>query len=446
MRAAVVNHSGLGGSEANMRRQGMRTVAWVMGAVASLLVSVAGWCAEPEKDAVLREGRPGIAGRGSHASPGGAGHRLTLTNGDVRVPLVVVRGNSRQMGWHLGRLMKDEMARLVPAAVAGFKAELKVDDSVLDHAWAATAAHTDARLLHQIVGLAEGSGIDVRLLQHVHCLPLLMPYSCSSIAAWGQATQDGHLYQTRNLDWSLRAGAHEFPVVVVYVPEWGQPHVTPSFAGFIGAHCGMNASGIVLSEIGDASAKEMPYDIHAPHFTAWFRTLLFDATTLSEAVSGFHRVRPTKRYHFVFGDGLTERRAIKVRAHTGPGLLAPQIDEWRDNDPQDELAPDVVACAVYHDEGRGVFPALKAGLGKLDGDRMIALANSIPIKGGNVMNAVFDATGQRLWVSYAGGSQEAYQRPYVHLDLSRLDADADGRPDFQRHRPSSVPLVPETRP
>jgi len=148
----------------------------------------------------------------------------------------------------------------------------------------------------------------------------------------------------------------------------------------------------------------------------------------------------------VFGDGLTERRAIKVRAHTGPGLLAPQIDEWRDNDPQDELAPDVVACAVYHDEGRGVFPALKAGLGKLDGDRMIALANSIPIKGGNVMNAVFDATGQRLWVSYAGGSQEAYQRPYVHLDLSRLDADADGRPDFQRHRPSSVPLVPETRP
>lgn len=422
----------------------MRTWCWAW-MVAWVAWSVRG---EATKDAALR----GVGGESSRAvlgvgaSPGGAGHRFTLTNGVARVPVVVVRGNSRQMGWHLGRLMREEMARLVPVAVAGFKAELKIDDAVLDHAWAATAAHTDARLLHQLVGLAEGSGIDVRLLQHVHCLPLLMPYSCSSIAAWGTATEDGHLYQTRNLDWSLRAGAHEFPVVVVYVPEWGQPHVTPSFAGFIGAHCGMNAAGIVLSEIGDASAKEMPYDIHAPHFTAWFRTLLFDATTVTGALDGFRRVPPTKRYHFVFGDGLTERRAVKVRAHTGGGFPTPQVNEWKDNDPTDELAPKVLECAVYHDEGRGVFPALRSGKGKLNGERMIALANSIPIQGGNVMNAVFDATGMRLWVSYAGAGQEAYQRPYVHLDLATLDVDGDGRSDFRRHEPRTIPLVPETRP
>jgi hypothetical protein len=143
---------------------------------------------------------------------------------------------------------------------------------------------------------------------------------------------------------------------------------------------------------------------------------------------------------------LTERRAVKVRAHTGGGLPTPQVNEWKDNDPTDELAPKVLECAVYHDEGRGVFPALRSGTGKLNGERMIALANSIPIQGGNVMNAVFDATGLRLWVSYAGAGQEAYQRPYVHLDLSRLDADGDGRPDFQQHRPATVPLVPQTRP
>jgi hypothetical protein len=411
-----------------------------------VLATVAGWCAEPEKDAALRRPPPAASSVAPMSSPGGAGHRLTLTNGGARVPVAVVRGNPRQMGWHLGRLMRDEMARLVPAAVAGFKAELKIDDSVLDHAWAATAAHTDPRLLQQLVGLAEGSGMDVRLLQHVHCLPLLMPYSCSSIAAWGKATADGHLYQTRNLDWSLRAGAHEFPVVVVYVPSSGHPHVTPSFAGFVGAHCGMNAAGIVLSEIGDASAKEMPYDVHAPHFTAWFRTLLFDARTGTEALSMFHTVPPTKRYHFVFGDGLAERRAVKVRAHAGKGSPAPEIDVWQDDDPKDELAPKVLSCAVYHDEGRGVFPALSGAVGKLDGERMIALANSIPIKGGNVMNAVFDATGMRLWVSYAGGGLEAYQRPYVHLDLARLDADADGRPDFHQQPASTVPPAPARRP
>ena len=46
------------------------------------------------------------------------------------------------------------------------------------------------------------------------------------------------------------------------------------------------------------------------------------------------------------------------------------------------------------------------------------------------MNAVFDATALRVWVSYAGSGQEAYQRPYVQLDLATLDADHDGKPDF----------------
>jgi len=46
------------------------------------------------------------------------------------------------------------------------------------------------------------------------------------------------------------------------------------------------------------------------------------------------------------------------------------------------------------------------------------------------MDVVFDATALRLWVSYAGGGKEAYQRPYVFLDLTTLDADGDGQPDI----------------
>lgn len=403
-----------------------------------LLLAVLSLRADSTKDATLRGG----GASGQAPSPGkpsapppataGAGHRFVVRNGEVEVPVVVVRGTPYEMGRQLGQLMRPEIARLAPAAVAGFKQELKVDDATLDLAWATTAGYTDSRVLQQLVGLAEGSGQPVRLLQHVHCLPLLMPYSCSSIAAWGKATEDGHLYQTRNLDWSLRAGAHEFPVIVVYLPSDGLPHATPSFAGFIGAHCGMNAAGVVLSEIGDASAKEMPYNLHAPHFTAWFRTLLYDADTLSETLDLFRHIPPTKRYHFVFGDGRTDHRSVKIRAATGGGLARPEIDIWKDNDPSDEVAPKVLSCAVYHDEERGVFPALSAGLGRLNGEKMIALANSIPIKGGNVMNAVFDATGLRLWVSYAGGDREAYQRPYVFLDLAKLDADGDKKPDFAK--------------
>lgn len=384
---------------------------------------------EKAKESVIRTGASEL----TSASTGGIrdeGHRVLLTNGVARVPVVIVRGTPYQMGWQLGRLMRREIQQLVPATVAGFKREMQVTDEGLDLAWATTVGYTDLRIQQQLAGLGKGSEVPVRLLQHVHCLPLLMPYSCSSIAAWGAATEDGHLYQTRNLDWSLRTGAHEFPVVVVYLPEKGHAHVTPSFAGFIGAHCGMNSAGIVLSEIGDSSGKEMPYNLHGPHFTAWFRTLLYDSDSLTRAVELFRAVPPTKSYHFVFGDGRTEKKAVKIRQISGGSQTRPEIRVWDDDDASDELAPKVLSCVVYHDEGRGAFSTLELERGKLNGERLIALANRIPIKGGNVMNVVFDATALRLWVSYAGGDKEAYQRPYVLLELAKLDSDGDGKPDF----------------
>ncbi len=390
---------------------------------------------EPSKESAIKQAAvPALVAADKAQSPGGEGHRFTITNGIAKVPVVVVRGTAYQMGWHLGRLMREEIQQIVPASVAGFKKELKVTDEVLDDVWATTAAYTDPRVLQQVLGIAGGSGQPIRLMQHAHCLPLLMPFSCSSISAWGDATADGHLYQTRNLDWSLEAGAHEFPVIAVYIPNEGHAHVTPSFAGFVGANCGMNDAGIVLSEIGDASAKEMPYNLHAPHFTAWFRTMLYDSGSLTEALKIFNQVPPTKSYHFVFGDGLTDKRAVKIRADSKGKDGQPAIDIWGDSNAADELAPNTLSCMVYHDEGRGAFPTLESQRGKITGEKLVALANQIPIKGANVMNAVFDATALRVWVSYAGGDKEAYQRPYVYLDLATLDANGDGKPDITRAR------------
>jgi hypothetical protein len=279
-----------------------------------------------------------------------------------------------------------------------------------------------------MLGMADGSGVPLSTLQAVHAVPLLMPYSCSSIAAWGDATEDGHLYQTRNLDWSMEIGAHEFPVIVVYVPDQGIPHVLPTFAGFIGAHTGMNVKGIALAEMGDASAKEAPYFVHAPHFTVFFRTMLYDADTLTKTIDIFEAQPMTKRYHFVFGDGQTEKRAVKILAHS-PEPEGKRVAIWKDNDPTDEFAPNVMSCCVYNDEGRGAFPTLRREAGKLNGEKLVALANTIPIKGGNVVNVVYDATALRMWVTYAKGDREAYQRPSVFLDLKALDADENGTPD-----------------
>jgi len=182
--------------------------------------------------------------------------------------------------------------------------------------------------------------------------------------------------------------------------------------------------------MGDSPAKEIPYQVHAPHFTVFNRTILYDADSLTRALEIFVAQPMTKRYHFVFGDGRTEKRAVKIRAHA-PESPERRVVIWNDNDPSDEFAPNVLSCVVYNDEGRGAFPTLKKEFGKLNGEKLVDLANHIPIKGGNVVNAVYDATDFRLWVSYAKAEKEAYQRPYVYLDLKKLDADHDGVPDFK---------------
>jgi hypothetical protein len=364
------------------------------------------------------------------ASDGAPGHRITIGEGEAKLPVVVVRGTPYEMGRQLGALIGDQMRAFIPTAMAGITTELKVSEENLREVWSRTAAFTDDRVEQELAGLADGANVRLSLLQAMHAVPLLMPYSCSSIAAWGEATEDGHLYQTRNLDWNLDVKAHEFPILVVYVPDKGIPHVVPTFAGMIGAHTGMNVRGLALAEMGDASAKEMPYQVHAPHFTTFFRTMLYDADSLSQALNIFKSQPLTKRYHFVFGDGLSERRAVKIRAHA-PEPPDQRVVIWKDNDPTDEFAPQVLSCVVYNDEGRGAFPALKSGYGRLNGEMLVNLANQIPIKGGNVVNVVYDATALRLWVSYAKGNKEAYQRPYVFLDLKTLDADQDGKPDVE---------------
>ncbi len=389
--------------------------------------------AQTDKPEAIRDGVAQGPRAATFATPQpvlGSGHRITVGEGATRYPLAVVRGTPYEMGYHLGRAFGEEIRQFVPAAVAGISQELHVEQATLQGVWARSAAYADDRVEQELVGVADGAGVPLAVLQAMHAVPLLMPYSCSSIAAWGEATADAHLYQTRNLDWALEIGAHNFPMIVLYIPDQGIPHVVPSFAGMIGAHTGMNARGVALAEMGDASRKEMPYLVHAPHFTVLFRTLLYDGDSLTKTLDLFQSSPHTKRYHYVFGDGQTDCRAVKIRAHM-PEAADQRVVIWTDNDPRDEFAPNVRKCVVYNDEGRGAFPLIQQDYGQLNGERMLAIANHIPIQGGNVENVIYDATALRMWVSYAKDSEEAYKRPYTFVDLRQIDADGDGQADLK---------------
>lgn len=340
------------------------------------------------------------------------GYRTSIGTGADRIPVIVVSGTPYEMGLQQGKLIREEATQMINSLLQKVQTAgpERASDAHLDAAWNAIAPHTDDRFKEELRGFAEGTGLPLKTLQRAHALPVVMDYSCSGIAAWGAATKDGHLYQTRNLDWTMELGAQDFPCITVYIPKQGIPHVNITFAGFLGANTGINAKGIVLSEMGDSPGKDYPFEMNGVHFTTLFRQVMYDANNLDEAIDLFKQAKRIKKYHYVVGDG-SSRQAVKMLAH------APDLVIWRDNDPADELAPAVMKNLVYQDEGRGAFQPLQKVYGKIGAEEMRDIACQIPIKGGNILDVVYDATALEFWVSYAEKQEEAYQRPFVHFKL-----------------------------
>ncbi|NIA16065.1 MAG: hypothetical protein GWP08_18540, partial [Nitrospiraceae bacterium] len=255
------------------------------------------------------------------------------------------------------------------------------------------------------------------ILRRAHMVPVLDSFSCSSVAVWGPVTADGHLLQTRDLDWSLEARAHDFPCIVVYIPTTGVPHANITFAGMVGCHTGINLAGIVLAEMGDSPSSDEPYNLNGAHFMSIMREILYDARSLEGALDVLRNTTRIKKYHYVIGDGRYENRAAKVKAHAPDDIVY-----WYDNesdDPSSHRFPGV----VYNDEGRGAGLLVAAQYGSHTPETMQAIANALAIHGSNVVNVVYDAETLECWVAYAKYSEtesrnmEAFERPYLYLDL-----------------------------
>lgn len=346
-------------------------------------------------------------------------YRTSIGSGTQTIPVCVLYGEPYDMGYDLGRLMASETqqltSRLLEMAQAGDPDVLS--NAALDQAWAITSIYMDDRFKDELDGIAEGSGVSITTMRRVHMIPVLGEYSCSSIAAWGPATANGHLLQTRDLDWVMELQAHSFPCIAMYIPDSGTPHVNITFAGYIGSQTGMNLGGIVLTEMGDSPGSDRPYDLRGNHFTVMFREILYDAMSLTEAIDIIDGTRRIKKYHYVIGDGRNELSAVKIQAHVPDPLVI-----WTDNDPADPDAPGnggdgIAPGVVYNDEGRGAWPYIEAGYGSLTVDDMKEIAINIPIEGGNVMDVVYDATDTTMLVSYAEGDMQAYTQPFVTFDM-----------------------------
>jgi hypothetical protein len=294
----------------------------------------------------------------------------------------------------------------------------RFSNAILDSAWKDVSPYLSPAFQDELKGLADGSGVDLQTLRRAHMVPVVADYACSGVIVWGKATANGHVYHLRNLDFVKQAHLQDYPVVVIFKPTNGIAHAVVGFAGYLGAHTGINAEHVALGEKGESPASEYPFNLHGVHFATLFRDLLYTSHNLTEALTKIKTTKLIKRYHLFVSDGKQDEEAgVKILV-SSPDSVKWHI--WKDNDPNDELAPKVFPSVVYYTMKNDVaYTFLKDNYGKLDAQKMIALSRAVADEGGNLCNVVYDVTNLDMWVAFAEKSQDASARTYVHIPLKK---------------------------
>ena len=148
------------------------------------------------------------------------GYVTSIGEGKDKIKIVVVKGTPYEMGVQLGVLLNDDIKKTLKDYLNGViikVPELPVN-KVLDEAWKINSKFIDTRVLEEMKGVADGSGVSMKLLRRCHMIPVIAPYACSGVAVWGDSTKNGHAYQIRNLDYAMIARLQEHPVIVIYIP------------------------------------------------------------------------------------------------------------------------------------------------------------------------------------------------------------------------------------
>lgn len=165
------------------------------------------------------------------------------------------------------------------------------------------------------------------------------PIHCSAFMAWGNRCEGGNLFGCRNLDWSSDIGMGAFKAVTVFHPvdENGTPGIacaTFGYIGMLGSMAGMNAEGIVLSEIGAFNMRET-FDGRPWHYV--FREVLDGANNIDEAAAIFNKGNYLQGYCFVAGWGDPRRKGSPAHAPKGFSVEvdAENIAILYDNDPKE---------------------------------------------------------------------------------------------------------------
>ena len=345
------------------------------------------------------------------------GHVETIGEGDNAITVLYAEGTPYQIGYTHGKLLADKIRKWYQTVIMAMCIGMGVPVSKLDEAWAKMEPYVSDDIKQEMQGLADGAGIDIKLVQRAHAIPDLSEYHCTFFAAWGKATPNGHLIQIRALDYATEAGIQNSPAILVLKPVAKNPVVIVGWTGFIGCVSGINGQGIAVSEIGDYYGDEKE-TLEGEPMPFLLRRVLEEASTLDQAREIIVGAKRTSSYLYCVGDA-------KV-----PAALAFQTcKDWAYVfDPislPNRHLDDVVYFSMGADSkwNEKLYEVLKAKYGQITPE--VAMYDVMRGLGtGNLHAVCWDVSELKMWVANAGPAkpgtegEPAYNREFVQFDVA----------------------------
>ncbi len=344
-----------------------------------------------------------------------------------------VKGTPYEMGFQHGSLLKNEVRACIYHVMR--KIRFFATEEMLDEVYDLMAPYIPVEEKEEMRGLAHGSGIPLRLIHWFHAIPEATEYkgrnqftkkfkgtSCSNVAAFGKATEDGGLYQLRVLDWNRKLGVQKWPVIIVHQPDNGYSSVSFSYAGFIGCISGMNSEQIALGEMGYGSPPDET--LEGTPFVFLFRKLLREAKSLTAVTAKINNARRTCSYIFLASDGkVRENRAILIVSNKDTIKTFTENQCLTDYRNGEKLPPmeNIVYAGARKKE---LIKSLNDYYGSISVVTLKEVARQASMKS-NVQNVIFKPSTLETWVSNAadtGKNQagKACNQKWFYFDFGKF--------------------------
>ena len=188
-----------------------------------------------------------------------SGKGVLYTKGTFVIP--VLKGTYKEMGAQYGELMKDEMQKVYDTVIQP-QIDAGVITTEVSKQWTDRALFTfSTRNKDFYFGLQQGTGWPmekIAMLDQINEFGIFQSKlhsfaGCTSILAWGKASEDGNMYIGRNMDWSAVFNEFAQVLTVMNPTDGGYRYANLGWPGMITLFTAINEHGFYI-DLHDGSS------------------------------------------------------------------------------------------------------------------------------------------------------------------------------------------------